>query len=65
VVDWCNELVIASPSTKCELLAKVQETVLGSCAELAEEFLESVLSLAHDSNMEVRKQVVAFVEQVW
>lgn len=64
VVDWCNELVIASPSTKCELLAKVQETVLGSCAELAEEFLESVLSLAHDSNMEVRKQVVAFVEQV-
>ncbi|KAI8044648.1 hypothetical protein M5D96_000819 [Drosophila gunungcola] len=64
VVDWCNELVIASGPTKCELLVKVQETVLGSCVELAEEFLEPVLSLAHDQNMEVRKQVVAFVEQV-
>jgi len=43
----------------------VQEIVLGSCTELAEEFLEPVLSLAHDPNMEVRRQVVAFVEQVW
>ncbi|KAH8340552.1 hypothetical protein KR059_000963 [Drosophila kikkawai] len=64
VIEWCNELSIASATTKCELLAKIQETVLGSCAELAEEFLEPVLSLAHDQNMEVRKQVVAFVEQV-
>ncbi|KAH8295356.1 hypothetical protein KR018_010399 [Drosophila ironensis] len=64
VVEWCNELASASAAAKCELLVKVQETVLGSCAELAEEFLEPVLSLAHDQNMEVRKQVVAFVEQV-
>ncbi|XP_037730047.1 symplekin [Drosophila subpulchrella] len=64
VVEWCNELVIAPASTKCELLVKVQEIVLGSCTELAEEFLEPVLSLAHDPNMEVRRQVVAFVEQL-
>ncbi|KAH8383214.1 hypothetical protein KR009_007345 [Drosophila setifemur] len=64
VVEWCNELITASASTKCELIVKVQETVLGSCEELAEEFLEPILSLAHDQNMEVRKQVVGFVEQV-
>ncbi|XP_030376114.1 symplekin [Scaptodrosophila lebanonensis] len=63
VVEWCNEFSTASPSGKCELLVKVQETILGSCIELIEEFLEPVLSLAHDQNMEVRKQVVAFVEQ--
>ncbi|XP_022217855.2 symplekin [Drosophila obscura] len=64
VVEWCNELATAPATTKCELLVKVQETVLSSCVELAEEFLEPVLSLAHDQNMEVRKQVVCFVEQV-
>lgn len=38
---------------------------MGSCIELLDEFLEHVLSLAHDSNMEVRKQVVGFMEQIW
>ncbi|XP_060645288.1 symplekin [Drosophila nasuta] len=64
VVEWCNEFATADASLKCELLVKVQEIVLGSCIELAEEFLESVLSLAHDQNQEVRKQVVSFVEQI-
>ncbi|XP_068153259.1 symplekin [Drosophila tropicalis] len=64
VIDWCNEFVTAGAAQKCELLAKVQETVLSSCPELAEEFLEAVLTLAHDPNMDVRKQVVGFVEQL-
>ncbi|EDV43780.1 uncharacterized protein Dana_GF18650 [Drosophila ananassae] len=64
VVEWCNELVTAAAPIKCELLVKIQETILGSCVELADEFLEPILSQAHDQNMEVRKQVVAFVEQV-
>ncbi|ALC46758.1 Sym [Drosophila busckii] len=64
VVEWCNEFSTANASLKCELLVKVQEIVLGSCAELAEEFLEPVLSLAHDQNQEVRKQVVSFIEQI-
>ncbi|KAH8417101.1 hypothetical protein KR222_003259 [Zaprionus bogoriensis] len=63
VVEWCNEFGTSNASVKCELIAKVQEIVLGSCVELAEEFLEPVLSLAHDQNQEVRKQVVSFVEQ--
>lgn len=55
----------ANATLKCELLVKVQEIVLSSCVELAEEFLEPVLSLAHDQNQEVRKQVVSFIEQIW
>ncbi|XP_064554558.1 symplekin [Drosophila montana] len=64
VVEWCNELGTANATLKCELLVKVQEIVLSSCVELAEEFLEPVLSLAHDQNQEVRKQVVSFIEQI-
>lgn len=55
----------SEPQTKCELLVKIQETIMGSCVELLEEFLEHILSLAHDTNMDVRKQVVGFMEQIW
>lgn len=58
-------MATADTATKCELLVKIQETIMGSCIELLDEFLEHVLSLAHDSNMEVRKQVVGFMEQIW
>ncbi|XP_075145522.1 symplekin scaffold protein [Haematobia irritans] len=65
VVEWFNELnTVSDAQTKCELLVKIQETIIGSCVELLEEFLESILSLVHDTNMDVRKQVVGFMEQI-
>uniref|UniRef100_A0A1I8PAP9 Symplekin n=1 Tax=Stomoxys calcitrans TaxID=35570 RepID=A0A1I8PAP9_STOCA len=64
VVEWFNEMATGDAQVKCELLVKIQETIIGSCVELLEEFLESILSLVHDTNMEVRKQVVAFMEQI-
>ncbi|XP_004519512.1 symplekin [Ceratitis capitata] len=64
VVEWLNDVPNAEASTKCDLLVKVQEMILGSCVELLEEFLEHILSLAHDANADVRKQVVCFIEQI-
>lgn len=64
VVEWFNELVAAEPSTKCEILAKIQEVILSTCPELIEEFLEHILSLAHDPNTDVRKQTIGFMEQI-
>lgn len=65
-MEWLNELATTAESqAKCELLVKVQETIMGSCTELLEEFLEHILSLAHDGNMDVRKQVVSFMEKIW
>ncbi|XP_073827716.1 symplekin scaffold protein [Musca autumnalis] len=64
VVEWVNELTTANPQAKCDLLVKIQETIIGSCIELLEEFLDTILSLVHDTNMDVRKQVVAFMEQI-
>jgi len=60
-----NELGISSTQQKCELLVKIQEAICGSCVELLDEFLDNILSLAHDANSDVRKQVVCFMEQVW
>lgn len=64
-MEWFNEIATSDPQAKCELLVKIQETIMGSCVELLEEFLEHILSMAHDTNMEVRKQVVGFMEQIW
>ncbi|XP_053969576.1 symplekin [Anastrepha ludens] len=64
VIEWLNEVPTAESMTKCDLLVKVQETILGSCVELLEEFSEHILSLAHDANADVRKQVVCFIEQI-
>ncbi|XP_067615058.1 symplekin [Eurosta solidaginis] len=64
VVEWMNEVPNSEPVAKCELLVKVQEVILGSCVELLEEFLEHILSLVHDPNADVRKQVVGFMEQI-
>ncbi|KAI8129473.1 Symplekin [Lucilia cuprina] len=64
VVEWINDINTSEPQVKCELLVKIQETIMSSCVELLEEFLEHILSLAHDTNMDVRKQVVGFMEQI-
>ncbi|XP_029405964.2 symplekin [Bactrocera dorsalis] len=64
VVEWLNEVPNAESGIKCDLLVKVQEMILGSCVELLEEFMEHILSLAHDANADVRKQVVCFIEQI-
>lgn len=65
IVKWLNELPTMDAGQKCELLAKIQETIMNHCVELLEEFLEHILTLAHDTNMDVRRQVVGFMEQIW
>lgn len=65
IVEWLNDLPTSNSTKKCELLVKIQETIGVTHVELLEEFLEHILSLSHDTNMDVRKQVVAFMEQIW
>lgn len=60
-----NEVVVADPPTKCQLLSKVQEVICSGCVDLLEEFIEHILSMAMDPNMEVRKTVIGFMEQIW
>ncbi|XP_055908274.1 symplekin [Eupeodes corollae] len=64
VVEWFNEMMVAEPATKCELLAKIQEIILATCPELIEEFLEHILSFGHDPHTDVRKQIIGFMEQI-
>ncbi|XP_037954721.1 symplekin [Teleopsis dalmanni] len=64
IVSWLNELGTQTDSKiKCELLAKIQEIILGAGVELLDEFLDHILSLSQDSNVDVRKQVINFIEK--
>ena len=63
-----NELLIAgSPSTKIELITKIQEQVLkwAPAMRVLEEVIDDILVLAMDQNQDVRKSVVGFIEEVW
>lgn len=63
IIEWLNETATGDSGTKCSAITKIQEVVLSNI-ELLEEFIDNLLFLAHDSNQEVRKAVVGFVEQV-
>lgn len=65
IIDWLNECNSAvKTSEKCEALKKIQELMVHSDEELLEEFLENVLAFSHDPVQDVRRCVVAFVEEI-
>ena len=66
VIEWINQLSFADTQTKCDIVAKIQETVMtGTSIVLIDEFLDSILSLMADPNGDVKKVVVGFVEKLW
>lgn len=62
-----NLLTAASPQTKIELVTKIQEQVLkwAPAMRVLEEVIDDVLALALDTNQDVKKSIVAFIEEVW
>ncbi|XP_035795243.1 symplekin-like [Anopheles albimanus] len=64
IVEALNESQTATPSVKCEIIAKLQELLLHSDVELLNEFLENILVLSHDSNQDVRKAIAGFIEEM-
>ncbi|XP_055632953.1 symplekin [Toxorhynchites rutilus septentrionalis] len=64
VVKLLNESLMANASQKCEIISKVQELILHSDTDLLLEFLDNILSFAHDTNQDVRKSVAGFIEEV-
>ncbi|XP_053670228.1 symplekin [Anopheles nili] len=64
IVEALNETHTATASQKCENIAKIQELLLHTDVELLNEFLEDVLALSHDPNLDVRKAIAGFIEEV-
>ncbi|XP_053692302.1 symplekin-like [Sabethes cyaneus] len=64
IVEALNESLTANATEKCEIIAKVQELILHSDTELLLEFLDNILTFAHDPNQEVRKSVAGFIAEL-
>ncbi|XP_058822982.1 symplekin isoform X2 [Topomyia yanbarensis] len=64
IVDLLNDSLTANAAGKSEIIAKVQELIIHSDAELLLEFLDNILAFAHDPNQDVRKSVAGFIEEV-
>jgi hypothetical protein len=63
-----NQLLTASsPSTKIELVTKIQEQVLkwAPAMRVLEEVIDDVLALCLDQNQDVKKAIAGFIEEVW
>ncbi|XP_058055491.1 symplekin [Anopheles bellator] len=64
IVEALNESQTATTTTKCEIIAKLQELLLHSDVELLNEFLENILVLGHDTHADVRKAIAGFIEEM-
>lgn len=64
IIEWLNAAALADKSGKCEYIAKVQELVVNSDAELLDEFIDNVLTFAQDPLADVKRVVIGFVEAV-
>lgn len=54
----------ANAQQKCEAITQIQEVLLHSDTDLLEEFIDNILSFAHDVSQDVRRCIVGFIEEV-
>lgn len=65
IIEWLNEAGLESDKNgKVVLLAKVQELLLSTDADVLDEFIDNVLVFGQDPLADVKKAVVGFVEAV-
>ena len=60
-----NEASVAHESVKLTNLKHVQELILYKKTTLLDNFLEEILQFQVDRSAEVKKFVVAFIEEAW
>lgn len=54
----------ANSQQKCEAITQIQEVLLHSDSDLLDEFIDNILSFAHDVSQDVRRCVVGFIEEI-
>lgn len=64
LVQWINDAGMAEGGRKSDLLRKIIEVLLHQCSQMIPVYLENVLSLANDKSTDVKKQVIAFIEEL-
>lgn len=64
LVQWINDAGMAESGRKSDLLRKIIEVLLHQCSHMIPAYLENVLSLVSDKSTDVKKQVIAFIEEL-
>ncbi|CAB3227848.1 unnamed protein product [Arctia plantaginis] len=64
LVQWINEAGMADSGRKSDLLRKIVEVLLHQCSQMIPVYLENILSLVNDKSTDVKKQVIAFIEEL-
>lgn len=65
VVDWLNQASLADTTEKVTLIKKIQEYILHKEPSLAKTYLDNILDFCADPIQDVKKAVVAFIEDLW
>ncbi|CAG5043566.1 unnamed protein product [Parnassius apollo] len=64
LIQWINEAGMSEGTKKSNLLRKIVEVMLHQAPQTVPLYMENILSFVSDKSTEVRKQVVAFIEEL-
>ncbi|CAO1338910.1 unnamed protein product [Diamesa serratosioi] len=66
IVEKLNDFSTANPNQKVELIVMIQEKVLqwAPAMKVLEEFIDDIMRFSMDSNVDVKKTVAGFIEEV-
>lgn len=64
LVQWINEAGMAEAKKKSDILRKILEVLLHQVPQMIPVYMDNILSYVNDKATEVKKQVIAFIEEI-
>lgn len=64
LVQWINEAGMSEGAKKANLLRKIIEVMIHQAPQTIPLYMENVLSFVSDKSTDVKKQVIAFIEEL-
>ena len=65
MIDLLNGAKLTTPAERTNILMMVKEIVVWKSSILLPKFLNDILAFASDSDVNVKKCIVSFIEDVW
>lgn len=64
LVQWINDAGMAEGNKKSDLLRKIIEVLLHQASLMLPVYIDNILSFVSDKSTDVKKQVIAFIEEI-
>lgn len=64
LITWINDAGMVEGNKKADLLRKVIEVLIHQVPQMIPTYLDIIMSYSSDKSTEVKKQVIAFVEEI-